>query len=119
MLAERMLFVFAITIPFDIRDMESDKQAHLKTIPNLMGEKKAIQSAVFALLLFAVIGLLHYLKTPLAYILPALLISAGTTYVFITHEKIKKQMYYYYGILDGTIFFQGLMVITSYYIFTD
>jgi 4-hydroxybenzoate polyprenyltransferase len=117
MLAERMLFVFAITIPFDIRDMESDKQAHLKTIPNLMGEKKAIQSAVFALLLFAVIGLLHYLKTPLAYIL--LLISAGTTYVFITHEKIKKQMYYYYGILDGTIFFQGLMVITSYYIFTD
>ncbi len=117
MLIERMLFVFAITIPFDIRDMQSDENAHLKTIPNLIGEKKAIQLAVLALLLFIILCVAHYIKTPLIYTLPALLISGITTYIFITNEKIKKLTYYYYGILDGTMFFQGLMVIASYYIF--
>jgi 4-hydroxybenzoate polyprenyltransferase len=117
MLVERMLFVFAITIPFDIRDMQSDKDAHLKTIPLLVGEKKSIQLAVFSLVLFVLICITHYIKTPLLYILPALIISAVTTFVFITNEKIKKLTYYYYGILDGTMFFQGLMVIVSYYVF--
>lgn len=36
MLVERFFFVFAITIPFDIRDIEADKQAGLKTIPLLI-----------------------------------------------------------------------------------
>jgi len=117
MLAERMLFVFAITIPFDIRDMESDKDAHLKTIPNLIGEKRSIQLAVLALVLFGVLCLLHYIGTPLAYMLPALLLSAISTYVFLVNERIKGLTYYYYGVLDGTMFFQGLMVIVSYYVF--
>jgi len=117
MLIERMLFVFAITIPFDIRDMQSDEHAHLKTIPNLIGEKRAIRLAVFALLLFAILCVAHYVKTPLVYTLPALLLSAITTYVYITKEKIKKLTYYYYGVLDGTMFFQGLMVVASYYVF--
>lgn len=117
MLAERILFVFAITIPFDIRDIESDKNAGLKTIPLLVGEKKAILLALFSLGWFAILCLAHYIKTPLLYTLPALIISAGTTFVFIINDKIKKTAYYHYGILDGTMFFQGLMVIASYYVF--
>ncbi|HKC67780.1 MAG TPA: UbiA family prenyltransferase [Bacteroidia bacterium] len=117
MLTERMLFVFAITIPFDIRDIESDRNAKLKTIPLLMGEKKALQMAIFSLILFAVLCIAHYIKTPLLYTLPALIISAVTTFIFMVNNKLKKTTYYYYGILDGTMFFQGLMVIISYYIF--
>ena len=117
MLAERTLFVFAITIPFDIRDIESDKNAGLKTIPLLIGEKKSMQLAVFSLTLFVLLCLVHYIKTPLTYILPALIISAVTTFVFIISEKVKKTAYYHYGVLDGTMFFQGLMVVVSYYVF--
>ncbi len=117
MLIERILFVFAITIPFDIRDMKSDKQAELKTIPLLIGEKKSIQLAVLSLLLFAILCGAHYMRTPIAYTLPALLISTITTYIFITNDKFKKLTYYHYGILDGTLFFQGFMVIVSYYAF--
>jgi 4-hydroxybenzoate polyprenyltransferase len=117
MLAERTLFVFAITIPFDIRDIESDKSAGLKTIPSLIGEKNAMRLAKFSLLLFVLLCLIHYIKMPLAYTLPALIISAITTLFFITNEKIKKTTYYHYGILDGTMFFQGLMVVASYYAF--
>ena len=115
MLIERTLFVFAITIPFDIRDIESDKNVGLKTIPLLIGEKKAILLAMFSLVLFILLCLVHYMKTPLLYTLPALIISAATTVVFIISNKIKKAAYYHYGILDGTMFFQGLMVVASYY----
>jgi 4-hydroxybenzoate polyprenyltransferase len=117
MLTERVLFVFAITIPFDIRDIESDKNAGLKTIPLLIGEKKAIQLATTSLILFILLCVAHYIKTPLLYTLPALIISAVTTLFFIVNEKLKKTVYYHYGILDGTMFFQGLMVIISYYVF--
>ncbi|HXD94135.1 MAG TPA: UbiA family prenyltransferase [Bacteroidia bacterium] len=116
MITERFLFVFAITIPFDIRDIESDKNAGLKTIPLLIGEKKATQLAMFSLVLFTVLCLVHYIKTPLAYTLPALIISSVTTLFFIVNEEVKKSIYYHYGILDGTMFFQGLMVVVSYYI---
>ena len=117
MITERFLFVFAITIPFDIRDIESDKNAGLKTIPLLIGEQKATRLAMFSLILFTVLFLVHYIKTPLAYTLPALIISSVTTFAFIINDRIKKTAYYHYGVLDGTMFFQGVMVIVSYYTF--
>jgi 4-hydroxybenzoate polyprenyltransferase len=39
MIAKRFLLIFALAIPFDIRDLFSDRQAGLKTIP-LPGAKK-------------------------------------------------------------------------------
>ena len=116
MLIERMLFVFAITIPFDIRDMASDIKSNLKTIPIILGEKKSLQVAVFCMLLFFVVSFLHYFNTNLAYTLVALLVSAGTTIFFLLNENIRKQYYYHYAVLDGTMFLQGLLVIISYYL---
>jgi 4-hydroxybenzoate polyprenyltransferase len=39
--AERFLFIFSIAIQFDIRDMQADRRAGLKTIPLLIGQHKA------------------------------------------------------------------------------
>ena len=41
LVAKRFLFICAITIPFDIRDLFQDKLYELKTIPVILGEKKA------------------------------------------------------------------------------
>ncbi|WAC41328.1 hypothetical protein [Pedobacter sp. SL55] len=41
LVAKRFLFVCAITVPFDIRDLFQDKLYELKTIPVVLGEKKA------------------------------------------------------------------------------
>jgi 4-hydroxybenzoate polyprenyltransferase len=41
MIAKRFLLIFALAIPFDIRDLFSDRQAGLKTIPVAWGEKNA------------------------------------------------------------------------------
>ncbi|MBC7617243.1 MAG: hypothetical protein H7202_14365, partial [Pedobacter sp.] len=41
LVVKRFLFICAITIPFDIRDLFQDKLYALKTIPVILGEKKA------------------------------------------------------------------------------
>lgn len=60
--AQRFLFVVAITIPFDIRDMSYDK-AELKTLPHAIGiEKSKIVGIIFLMLFLG----LEFLKTPIS-----------------------------------------------------
>ena len=54
-LISRFLFVFAITIPFDIRDLEYDA-GKLRTIPLFFGEKKSKFLAVFLILICVIIS---------------------------------------------------------------
>jgi 4-hydroxybenzoate polyprenyltransferase len=116
MLAERFLFIFAITIPFDIRDMQADAKHKLKTIPLLIGKKNAIAVANIALLLFMAMCILHYNTLRLIWLNCALLLSAISTMFFINNKKLQANGYYHYGILDGTMLLQGLAVLAAYYI---
>lgn len=109
MLIERFLFIFAITIPFDIRDKEIDSISQLKTIPQLISDKKAIWIANLALLLFTLLSIIHYFAS--WEIVTPLIISSATTAFFLTSQKFKSLDYYHYGILDGTILLQGALVI--------
>lgn len=116
MLVERFLFVFAITIPFDIRDMETDRESGIKTIPLLLGEKKSEKIALSALGLFVVLCYINYSTPKFLFLLPAFLISALSTYYFIKSKKIQVSRYYHYFILDGTLILQGLLVLFFYYL---
>ncbi|MEO6305277.1 MAG: UbiA family prenyltransferase, partial [Bacteroidia bacterium] len=116
MLLERFIFVFAITIPFDIRDMRSDEEAGLQTIPIIIGEKRAMILANIYIFLFLVICFFHYFNTNLAFTLPAFFISAITTFLFINNKRIQNTNYYHYFVLDGTMLLQGLLVCLCYYI---
>lgn len=113
MLLERFLFVFAITIPFDIRDMEADKQSNLKTIPLHLGKGKALAISISSLGCFMVLTTIHYVVSGQTYILIPLLISAMSTIVFLLVEKLKSTKYYYYGILDGALLLQAVLVIIA------
>jgi len=117
LIAERFLFVFAITVPFDIRDMESDKKAGLKTLPLLAGEKRAGMMANAALLLFVVVCGIHYLYMQQVHFAAAFLLSGFTTLYFLNSPRIKKLEHYHYGVLDGTMALQGLLVIAAYFLF--
>lgn len=115
MFLERCLFVFAITIPFDIRDMKSDRLAGLKTIPVLIGEKKSLAWANVSLALFLAFCLTHY-SNGMAFLLPAFSFSALSTFVFLNHNKLKSLRLYHYVILDGTMLLQGLLIYLSFYL---
>ncbi len=116
MLAERSFFIFAITIPFDIRDIEVDKQAGLKTIPILFNENTSNAIANLSLFIFFLISFVHYQLQNHWFIIEALSISTLTTFLFLNENKFRKLTYFHYGILDGTMLLQGLLVLVFYYL---
>ena len=117
-LIERFLFIFSITIPFDIRDIEVDKKNRLKTLPLILGENKAWLLSYVSLSFFLLIAVFHYTIYNNWVVLISFVISAITTYFFFSFNSFKKLPYYHYGILDGTMFLQGILVLFFYYFFS-
>ena len=111
MLYERFFFILAITIPFDIRDMEADGQQELKTIPMLLGEKNSLKLSYFLLSVFLLSSAFHYVPEKEWMILLAMCLSGITTYFFLKMDYFKRMPFYHYGILDGTLLLQGILVI--------
>jgi len=90
------LFIFAITLPFDIRDFRADGKNNLITFPQLIGVNTA---KIIALACFAVFTVI-------------LLSLAGTWYVvvfgvitafLIIKSSVNRPDYYFTFYLDGTI----------------
>lgn len=115
LIAERFFFIFAITIPFDIRDMQVDRDAGLKTIPLLVNQKKALTLSYLSLLISLVISVFHYEMQNNLFIIEALCISFITTYLFLKLKTFRNLNKYYYQILDGTLLLQALLVLGFYF----
>ncbi len=107
---ERFFFVFAITIPFDIRDVKEDIASGLKTLPIKFNSEVAIKLSNIAIVLFIFISAIEFMFTNQIYIFIALLISGITTYTGINNQNLIKNKYYHYGILDGTMILQFLFI---------
>ncbi|MBI3220947.1 MAG: UbiA family prenyltransferase [Bacteroidetes bacterium] len=114
--AERFLFIFAIAMPFDIRDMDADKQTNLKTIPILLNEHRSMAISYGALMLFSVVCLLHYDWQQQWFILFPLLITSLVTFILLKSQRMKSLPFYHHGYLDGTMILQGLLVLVGYYL---
>lgn len=113
---ERFLFLFAITIPFDIRDMKADHAAGLKTIPLQIGEAKSVQLSILILVVLLVWTVGRYSFLQQWGIAFAYAISGLTTLLFLTNKRIQKWSLYHYGALDGTLLIQGILMIILYYL---
>jgi 4-hydroxybenzoate polyprenyltransferase len=110
LIAKRFLFVAALTIPFDIRDLFEDRKSGLKTIPVVWGEKNAY--------LFCQVLLLGYLV--LLFLFRdggfnanfwALAITAILTGWLIFKSKWEKNEYYYFFYMDGVLILQYLILL--------
>lgn len=98
---QRFLFIAAITIPFDIRDLKFDR-ADLKTIPQVLGIQKSKVVGLFFLMLF--LGL-EFFKYPNSNNLTINLIIAILSLMFIL-KSIPNQNKYY-----SAFFIEGLPII--------
>lgn len=108
LVAKRFLFICAITIPFDIRDLFQDKLYELKTIPVMLGEKKAW---IFcqALLAAYLVLLVLFTKT-IDLDVAGLALTIILTGWLIFKSNIKKNEYFYFLFLDGTMILQFLIL---------
>ena len=109
-MAKEFLFIGALAIPFDIRDIFEDKQSGLKTIAVALGEKNAYFFCE-ALLLGYIALLFLYRDNGFGVNLWALVASVVITGWLIFKSKWKKDEYYFFFLLDGLLILQYIFVI--------
>ncbi len=111
-LLERMLFIFAITLPFDIRDLKIDEHIDVKTIPGIIGISKTKYLGAFSLLgVLVLAGMNWFLGIYTMWIFLALSISAVTTFFLINYSDKTEADYFFTGLMDGTMILQFLLVL--------
>jgi 4-hydroxybenzoate polyprenyltransferase len=110
LIAKRFLFITALAIPFDIRDLFEDKQFGLKTIAVAWGEKN---SYLFCQVLLAGYLVLLFLFRNRGFDTDflALTLSIVLTGWLIFRSKWEKNEYYYFFYLDGMLILQYIFVL--------
>ncbi len=104
---ERFLFIFAITLPFDFRDIRIDLANGIKTFPVLLGENRTKAMILATIIVLSVIYLVHYQALLIPHLLPLLYIFMLTLYL-----NRGRNEYHYLVFWDGAIIVQGLLVVS-------
>jgi 4-hydroxybenzoate polyprenyltransferase len=112
-LLERFLYILAVTLPFDIRDIEIDQKISVNTIPSYLGIHRTYVLVNTLLLIcyvlsLAVCNFLNILTVTTAILMGLSLLS---TYTLIVISKGKDSDYYYSGLIDGAILLKSIIVI--------
>ena len=108
------LFVFAITIPFDIRDIKYDKQ-NIVTIPLFFGVKVAKIIAVFALFICGIISFFQYLEMTLNLpnLLALIMLYILASIFIIKSDKRNTKIYFSFWVESLSLFSYFLLVISE------
>ena len=106
MFIERFLFVFAITLPFDIRDLKVDQFNQVKTIPSTLGIKNTIKLAGLLLAIMLIIAFFMYEWN----VLIGMVTIIGLTFYWIYISPKQTNDYFFTGLMDGTMILQPLVI---------
>lgn len=104
-------FIVALTIPFDVRDLEVDYPFQ-RTLPMVFGIDWSIKFAQRAMMVAFLFAFFNYLIGFFAF--PQLLVQLGVSalgYFVVAHGKKHRSPLYYSIVLDGMILLQGLLVL--------
>lgn len=101
----RFLFIFILTIPFDIRDLKYDDDK-MKTMPQVLGIKGSILSG-WILLATCMCLAFSIFDSEIAIILSASYLLTGITLLF----SLKERKEIFYPMVDGMIVLQAVMVV--------
>lgn len=113
LMAERFTFIFAVAIPFEIRDRETDTMAGIKTLAVALGEKKALRLSNIMLLFSFLIALQQYGSEGKIGSIAAYGISVIFTLALINIQKFRQLQYYLELYLDGSILFHATVIYLS------
>lgn len=111
-LMERALFVFALALPFDIRDLDIDAHQQVKTLPAVLGLPAAQRLSAACLLGMSLLAALnHYWDVYTLGQLSALVASAALAALLALLATPARSDYYFAGLVDGMLILQCLLVV--------
>ena len=108
---EKACFIFAITLPFDIRDYEIDLAAKVMTLAHVFGKKGTVRIAS-SITMIAILLMLYNWHNDLYTTLQmeACFLSYLVVFILLACLHEKRQEWYYSGLMDGTIFLQSFLI---------
>ena len=107
---EKGLFILALTIPFDIRDLKYDKP-FIKTLPQSIGIFPSIIISNIALVLAIILSIQLYRMELYSFSnLIAVILSYAISMALTSLTISKQKDWYYGGVLDGMFLIQVLLL---------
>lgn len=108
--SEHFFFIFALTLPFDVRDQELDQKAQVSNLANTLGLPKLKSLLIFCVVLSVTSACIlfyldYYSLVLISFTLVLLIIQLAVT---ISLKKTKSELYYLF-FLDSFILFKGLI----------
>jgi 4-hydroxybenzoate polyprenyltransferase len=111
MFLEKAFYIFALTIPFDIRDMKWDAETGVKTIPLSIGIEKAKLWASYSIVAsFSIVCVLSYFSV---YTLNQYIVISFSLILseYLIHKtNINDSNIFFYGLIDGQLMLQSLLI---------
>jgi 4-hydroxybenzoate polyprenyltransferase len=108
--AERFVFVFAISLPFDIRDRERDASRGIRTIPVAIGVARSKQLVGIALVAHLWLKVIHYYPAHPAMLVPAA-IAVAYSCLLLAGLSASRGDVYYSLLWDGAILVQAVLAV--------
>ncbi len=107
----RFVFMFTLCVAFDIRDMQTDIDAGIVTLPNVIGVNNSYRLMYAALILFAVLSVVQYFRYPSAVRLTGELLTSVATAAVIAYTRKHPSDKAYLGLIDGMMLLYALLVL--------
>jgi 4-hydroxybenzoate polyprenyltransferase len=106
----RTLFIFALCIPFEMRDKEQDKGNNVRTLPVIFGitATKIIGCVIVLIEIFTH----HFMTIPEAAILALDITSIVSLYWILFHQQNKSPLHYKFFV-DGTMLLRFILLVIA------
>lgn len=105
----RFFFLLSLAVAFNIRDIESDKKADVKTLPVIYG---AQTTKIFCLIFLLIFSLLIIFSPYEIKVKCALMLSAAGTAALIVFASEKRPEYFYSLWMDGMLILQTIILLS-------
>jgi len=107
--ASRFFFLLSLAVAFNIRDIEVDRKADVKTLPVIYG---AQMTKILCLIFLFIFSLLIIFSSDEMNVKCALMLSAAGTAALIAFASEKRPEYFYSLWMDGMIILQTIILLS-------
>lgn len=107
----RFVFVFALCVLFDIRDMELDSSRNIRTLPNRIGMKSAYTLVHISLVVFVALSVLQHMRYPHPGRLAAAISTAIVTAIVAEYVRRHPGHKAFVAMTDGMMLLYAILVL--------
>jgi len=107
----RLSFIFTLCIIFDIRDVQTDTQENMNTLPQKVGVENSYRIIDIMLIVFAALSVVQYLRYPHGARLIGALLTAIVTRAVATYLRRRPTDRAYLFLADGVMLVYSFLVL--------